>query len=259
MMKKKDGFDALGFAENLMQNMAPAPLALLRHYRDWGLREIDLICLLRLMRPLLAQGAVGNQEIAAEFAVAVADVAALMQPLVDLGMLTPTADGRGYQGKGLLRNIYEYWLYEQRGSEEEAESKPATAPAASSRFRDLSRLYRRFEAELGRNLRFSENEQIHAWYADDQIPPDLIEEALRRAILRNKTSFAYIDSILRDWQKNGLHDLASIQQLDVKPEPEKKVGKETTRRAARPAGTTRSNQFAALEAEALQPLTAEQE
>ena len=58
---------------------------------------------------------------------------------------------------------------------------------------------------------------------DEQTPPELIEEALKRAALRDKCTVAYIGSILKDWQKKHFTTLAMVLEQDVPEEKEQAV------------------------------------
>ncbi len=225
----------IAFSRRLLNDCLPVPATLLKHYRLWGLNEQELIILLRIIQPLISQGRVSAEAVAAEFSLTPADVPLLVQPFIDNLMLAP--EGDGYNGDGLMRDLFQLWLDEQSRANDQP--KPGRAKAFRpggledrEQVRLLSRLYRRFEADLGRNLGQTENERLRSWLNDDQTPPDLIEEALKRAKLHNKANFAYIDSILNDWRAKGLTTLELVQQLDVKAEagPTKK-SRAGTRRA----------------------------
>ena len=49
------------------------------------------------------------------------------------------------------------------------------------------------------------------------MPPELIEEALKRAVLQEKRSFAYIKSILAKWREAGYATLEEVLKNDLKP------------------------------------------
>ena len=53
--------------------------------------------------------------------------------------------------------------------------------------------------------------------------PELIEEALKRAVLQEKRNFAYIKSILANWRQSGYNTLAQVQENDVKPAAKAKI------------------------------------
>jgi len=209
----------IAFSRRLLTDCLPVPATLLKHYRSWGLNEQDLIVLLRIIRPLVSEGRVAADRIAAEFGLPLADVPLLVQPFTDNQMLVQ--EGDDYNADGLMRDLFQLWLDEQ--SQEPPPAPPKRLPSAAlgdkEQIRQLSRLYRRFEADLGRNLGQTENERLRSWLNDERIAPELIEEALKRAKLHNKASFAYIDSILGDWRAKGFTSLEMVRRLDAKTEP----------------------------------------
>ncbi|OPY63661.1 MAG: DNA replication protein DnaD [Pelotomaculum sp. PtaU1.Bin065] len=70
-----------------------------------------------------------------------------------------------------------------------------------------------FEKEFGRPLSPFEVEQIEQWA--EQNGALLVVEALKRAVLRGKHNFKYINSILSEWQKNNLRTVQAIQEYDA--------------------------------------------
>ncbi len=69
-----------------------------------------------------------------------------------------------------------------------------------------------FEKEFGRLLSPIEVDQIHIWAGE--VESFLVIEALKRAVLRGKHNFKYINSILMEWKKNNLHTLEDIAEYD---------------------------------------------
>lgn len=76
----------------------------------------------------------------------------------------------------------------------------------------MARLFNAFENEFGRPLSPMEIEQIRQWYWEMELP--LILEALRRAVLRGKYNFKYIDRILLEWKKNNLRTIEDVLEND---------------------------------------------
>lgn len=71
-------------------------------------------------------------------------------------------------------------------------------------------LFDKFELEFGRTLSPIEYEKINEWV--EMYPKEMIEGALKEAILNQVTSLRYIDKILADWQKKGIRIKESIQK-----------------------------------------------
>ena len=66
---------------------------------------------------------------------------------------------------------------------------------------DIS-IFDTFEKELGRTLSPMEYEQIKEWITNGN-SEEMINCALREAVLNGVSNFRYIDSILNDWRKKG--------------------------------------------------------
>lgn len=69
-----------------------------------------------------------------------------------------------------------------------------------------------FEQEFGRPLSPFEIEMINTWLDADELKPALIKAALRESVLMAKLNFKYIDRILRDWQKKGIHTVEQARE-----------------------------------------------
>lgn len=69
-----------------------------------------------------------------------------------------------------------------------------------------------FEQEFGRPLSPFEIEMINVWLDEDNIVPSLIKAALRESVLMGKLNFKYIDRILREWKKKGIHSVEKARE-----------------------------------------------
>lgn len=72
-------------------------------------------------------------------------------------------------------------------------------PCDTNAYRNLFELY---EQEFKRPISQKESEVLSDWIASYDLK--LIEYALREAIIYEKISFAYIDTILRNWKEKGM-------------------------------------------------------
>lgn len=77
----------------------------------------------------------------------------------------------------------------------------------------LNRLSRQFELEFGRYLSPIEREEIASWLNLDHYNPDIIELALREAVLSQAYSLKYIDRILLNWQRHNLTTSEEVKQF----------------------------------------------
>lgn len=80
-----------------------------------------------------------------------------------------------------------------------------------------SDIYSKFEKEFGRTLSPVEYETISKWI-ESNIPLELIEAALKEAILSGVNSIRYIDKILFEWNKKGYKTSLDIINKNKKDE-----------------------------------------
>lgn len=69
-----------------------------------------------------------------------------------------------------------------------------------------------FEREVGRLLSPFELEDLQKTLQEDQTDPDIVRAALREAVFNGKTSWNYINAILRNWRREGLTTLRQIEE-----------------------------------------------
>ncbi|HHL0774668.1 TPA: DnaD domain-containing protein [Streptococcus agalactiae] len=81
--------------------------------------------------------------------------------------------------------------------------------ADSNRLKDL---VGDFERELGRLLSPFELEDLQKTLQEDQTDPDIVRAALIEAVFNGKTSWNYINAILRNWRREGLTTLRQIEE-----------------------------------------------
>lgn len=81
---------------------------------------------------------------------------------------------------------------------------------------DAGDLIQMFENEFGRPLSPIELESLGMWINQDDYSPQLIEMALKEAVLNQVYNFNYMDRILRNWEKKNIKT-----PQDVKREQEK--------------------------------------
>lgn len=67
-----------------------------------------------------------------------------------------------------------------------------------------------FEQEFGRNLSPIEMQTIASWMDTDHYSVELIEAALREAVLNQAYSLKYIDRILLSWEKKNVKSLQDV-------------------------------------------------
>ena len=83
--------------------------------------------------------------------------------------------------------------------------------------KEIQREIAKFEKEFGRTLSPVEYETISKWI-ESNIPLELIEAALKEAILSGVNSIRYIDKILFEWNKKGYKTPSDIINKSKKDE-----------------------------------------
>lgn len=73
-------------------------------------------------------------------------------------------------------------------------------------------LFNQFEQEFGRSLSPIELETIQQWLESDKYSIELIELALREAILNQAYSLKYMDRILLNWERKNLTSKQAVQK-----------------------------------------------
>uniref|UniRef100_UPI00403FA75A DnaD domain protein n=1 Tax=Candidatus Enterococcus willemsii TaxID=1857215 RepID=UPI00403FA75A len=100
--------------------------------------------------------------------------------------------------------------------------------------RQVQHLYQMFEAEFGRPLSPIEYQRIGQWLEEDQYQPELVQLALKEAVLNQAYSLNYIDRILISWERKNIHSTAQVEEeqkrrkrqlLQKAPTSEKKLPK----------------------------------
>lgn len=77
---------------------------------------------------------------------------------------------------------------------------------------DTEELFRKIEVEFGRPISPIEQEQIHQWIDDDHYSIELIDLALREAVLNQAYSLKYMDRILISWEKSNIKTAEQLQE-----------------------------------------------
>lgn len=160
-----------------------------------------------------------NEKIAANTNLNINEVAALIQKLIDQHYLTieQTTDaqdriGNSYNLEGLYKALDQFLekniLIEQRKSK--TNSKIVSDSLENN---PLNKLARQFEIEFGRYLSPIEREEIASWLSMDHYDPQIIEMALREAVLSQAYSLKYVDRILLNWQRHNLKTTAEVKEF----------------------------------------------
>ncbi|HLR41695.1 MAG TPA: DnaD domain-containing protein [Pseudogracilibacillus sp.] len=175
------------------------PTILLSSYKSLGLHEYDVMVLLQIHRfqhelnefPTPA-------EIASYLTITEAQCIEILRKLMERNYL---AIIQQKNEQGILSEIYSLdplWqqLFAQKQSKED----------------DEGAIFILFEQEFGRPLSPFEIETINVWLDEDEMKPALIKAALRESVLMSKLNFKYIDRILREWKRKGIHSVEQARE-----------------------------------------------
>lgn len=77
---------------------------------------------------------------------------------------------------------------------------------------DSKELYQLFEKEFGRPLSPIEIQTLNMWIDQDNYKPELIQMALREAVLSQVYSLKYIDRILLSWEKKNIKSKDQVEK-----------------------------------------------
>lgn len=215
------------------------PNALLKNYQKMGLNEMELIVLIHLWRfKQLEQKAFPSaQDLARYMTLDEHSIKCIMATLIEKKILqveNKMDPHRGKQGSvysfsGLYRQLSQC-LAEERGHAEIVEPTQHSMRIMDSAV--LRQVYPIFEKEFGRLLSPMEMTQIVEWCEGEGYSPELVLEALKRAVLRGILNFKYIDSILRQWSKNNIRTVREAAAYEERFQEQRERQRPQIRRKA---------------------------
>ncbi len=226
MNKKKSKIINSAFAQEILTDLHTFPAMLLREYQQLGLNEQELVILLRIIGHNCQ--IININDVCEEFCCSKFEAQEIITPFIEKEFLFALESEGKYDACGIFDELYDNWCF-HKSSDKTVIKGTKKDVAAKEHARELGHLYVRFEKELGRLLSPIENEKISHWLEKDAMPIELVEEALRRAVLQGKATFAYIDKILLNWKRANLHSLEAVQQYDSHPIPQTKAVKKNTK------------------------------
>ncbi|GIO22650.1 DnaD domain-containing protein [Oceanobacillus sp. J11TS1] len=189
--------------QDVIQDQMSVSKKLLTNYYELGLHETELILLLQLSR--FADE--GNHfptpfELAQSGSFSEEQAASMLRKLVQKGFLSieknnieQTPISESYSLEPLFEKLYD--------------SNAATITRDED---NIGNIFILFEQEFGRPLSPFEIETINSWLDVDHIEPALIKAGLRESVLMSKLNFKYIDRILREWKRKGIHTVQDARK-----------------------------------------------
>lgn len=184
------------------------PNVLLVHYRQLGLTHEQLILILQL-KALIDGGDVfpDIEKIAQRMQLPSPNVFNAIHDLIQKKYLSIETNS---DKEGKAQDSYHLdLLWERLGALLEQEERNNRHQEEQL---DEKELFNRFESEFGRPLSPMEMQTIGMWLDDDHYGVELIEMALREAVLSQVYNLKYVDRILLNWEKKNIKTKAQAQQ-----------------------------------------------
>ncbi|WP_417006656.1 DnaD domain-containing protein [Aquibacillus salsiterrae] len=182
--------------QQMMKDQINIPAKLLRNYLQLGLTETEVIVLLQLHCFYIEGNSFPTPSEIAHFTTLTdQECSQILRKLIQKDLLTIDQ----IKEQNVLDEYYtldKLWskLYEPKQVKQETSE-------------ETHNIFILFEQEFGRPLSPFEIETINIWIDEDEQQPSLIKAALREAVLMGKLNFKYIDRILREWKKKGIHSV----------------------------------------------------
>ena len=159
-----------------------------------------------------------NEKIAVNTNLSVTDVGNLIQRLIDRNYLTieQTTDDQDKIGnKYSLNKLYDALdnYIDQNILIKDNKKDKTVAVTNNLENSPLNYLSRKVEVEFGRYLSPIEREEIAQWLSVDHYDPEIIELALREAVLSQAYSLKYIDRVLLNWQRHNLKTPEEVERF----------------------------------------------
>ncbi|GEK90619.1 DnaD domain-containing protein [Alkalibacterium kapii] len=184
------------------------PNYLLKNYKKIGLDNDDLVTLLQLLA-LVENGQrfPDSQLLADRLAVSREEAFKAIHQLITKKVLT-IETRTDEEGKTTDEFSFDL-LYEKLATllTQSIEKEETEKELLASK-----NIYQLFEQEFGRSLSAMEIQTLNMWIEEDKYHPELIEMALREAVLNQVYSLKYIDRILLSWEKKNIRTKEQVEK-----------------------------------------------
>jgi DNA replication protein len=206
------------------------PNLILKYYHKIGITDNEMMLITQLIRLRGEQQPFPSLEaitecMAADSQKIKSDLAALIEKgVLAVGYYFDDPAGEVlsvYSIEPLMEKVSEVWacdkvkeLQKMRQALKEQGVKISPKKAAGQIEGQFTNLCQSFEKEFGRPLSPMEIEQVGIWLTEHQGKAEFVLEALKRAVMRGKHNFKYIDSILLEWKKNNLRTVGAIMEYE---------------------------------------------
>lgn len=217
-MDKKINYDYI------LQGQVTIPSQLLISYKDYGLDETDLVIIIQIHR-FLQEGKdfPTLTEISQPLSIEEQDCALILRKLIQKNLLIIQSKVNENHQLSESYSLEPLWQRIFTPDQEESVKEED----------NIGSLFILFEQEFGRPLSPFEIEMVNSWLDADKCSPALIKAALRESVLMSKLNFKYIDRILHEWKRKGIHTVDQAREETKnfrKPKQEKQIEGEEKRK-----------------------------
>lgn len=188
---------------------------LLDHFREVGMTTDQLLVFLQLRRYMdRGQKMPAAEDIADHLGWDKQRVYQILHELIANKLMTITSVP---DGQGQKQDAYDFRLLMEKLSQLAVQTtkKEVQTTATTNR----ATVFNQIETEFGRPLSPLEMESINQWLDNDHYRPELIQLALKEAVLSQAYSLKYMDRILLNWEKKNLKTAAQVQREKERQNP----------------------------------------
>ncbi|KRK99726.1 DnaD domain protein [Companilactobacillus futsaii] len=180
---------------------------IIKNFHKLGMTERDLVVYLALS--MYAQK--GNtfpmaQDLAKDTGMDEASIYTIIQGLIKLGIIELKTVVDHHQQRDIYSLTPIFYRLKNLLEQEKLANKQDKLMS------DTEELFKKIEVEFGRPISPIEQEQIHQWIDDDHYSIELIDLALKEAVLNQAYSLKYMDRILISWEKSNIKTAEQLQE-----------------------------------------------
>lgn len=188
---------------------------LLDHFREVGMTTDQLLVYLQLRRYMdRGEPLPDATVIASHLGWDKQRVYQLLHEMITqkLMVITTVTDSQGQK-----QDAYDFRLLTEKLSQLAVKTTQQVVKQTASN--DRSAIFNKIETEFGRPLSPLEMESITQWLDEDHYRPELIQLALKEAVLSQAYSLKYMDRILLSWERKNLKTAAQVQREKERQAP----------------------------------------
>ncbi|HIS29175.1 MAG TPA: DnaD domain-containing protein [Candidatus Avamphibacillus intestinigallinarum] len=195
--------------EQLLLNQMQIPTKLIDSYQKLGLNELELVLILSIHRFLQAGCPFPTPtQLSASLTIDEESCTKLLRKLIQKDLLSIEQLENASNQLTEAYSLEPLWL-KLMGVKKLTNTKEQETETVEQQ---ISNIFIMFEKEFGRPISPFEIEMINTWLDVDKLNTNLIQAALREAVLMGKLNFKYIDRILREWKKKGIYTVHQAQE-----------------------------------------------